>query len=174
MIDQPKTARLAREAFDQWRAGRLEQSSQLYEEAIPLADPKHYGLPSYHGEYACVLNALGRHDDATVEMEKSLAIEIDQGHAEGSIAVLIARYFLADQLRRRGDNERALAALSLSLRHAPTDWLTRVAEAHILYALNRRVEARDAATLAIEYAPSLEKADELRENLREVFGRREA
>lgn len=170
MIDQQKASKLAREAYDEWQAGRHEASRLLYEEAIPFADPEHYALSGYHGEYSCVLNHLGRHDEATTQLEKALATEIAQGQAEGSSAIRVARYFLANQLRRLGDNERALYTLSPSITHSPNDWLTRLEEAHILYALDRKVEARAAAALAVASAPTAEKAEQLKENLQEVIG----
>lgn len=170
MIDQPKASKRAREAFDQWQAGRNEQSRLLYEEAISLADPQHWNLATYYGEYACVLNELGEHGQATVQLEKSLAAELGQGGAEGSPAVTIARYFLADQLLRCGDPERALETLAQSINHAPNDWLTRLAEAHVLFALNRKSEAKAAAALAISNAPTQAKTEELRHHLEQVLG----
>ncbi|WP_092126194.1 hypothetical protein [Polaromonas sp. YR568] len=169
MIDQPRAAELAREAFDQWEAGHHEQSRLLYEAAIPLADPQHWGLSAYHGEYACVLNELGKHDQATVQLKKSLAAELTQGNAEGAPAVLIARYFLAEQLLRHGAPELALEALTPSTSSAPNHWLTRVVEAHVLFALNRRCEAKVAAALAISNAPTPAKGEELKLNLGQVL-----
>lgn len=169
MIDQSKASKLAGEAYDEWQAGRLEQALPLYEEAILLADPQHYRLSSYHGEYACVLNGLGRHDQAAIQLENALATEIAQGQSESSPAVIVARYFLADQLLRLGHKERALEILSPSISHAPDSWLTRLEEAHILYAMDRKAEAKAAAELAVAYAPTAEKAEQLRENLEEVF-----
>jgi tetratricopeptide (TPR) repeat protein len=170
MIDQAKASKLAREAFDQWQAGQHEQSRLLYEEAIPLADPQHYGLSGYYGEYACVLNQLGEREQAATALEKSLTTEIAQGSAEGTSPMIIARYFLADQLLRLGYAERALETLSPSISHAPDNWLTRVEEAHILHALDRKVEAKAAATLALACAPTPEKAEQLRQNLHEILG----
>ena len=170
MIDQPKASKLAREAFDQWQAGQHEQSKLLYEEAIPLADPQHWGLSAYHGEYACVLNELGKHEQATVQLERSLAAELAQENLEGSPAVTIARYFLADQLLRHGAPEQALETLAPSISHAPDDWLTRLVEAHVLFALNRTREAKSAAALAISNAPTPKKAEELKQDLGKVLG----
>lgn len=170
MIDQAKASKLAREAFDQWRAGQHEQSRLLYEEAIPLADPQHYGLSDYYGEYACVVNRLGEREQATAALEKSLATEIAQGNAEGSPPMIIARYFLADQLLRLGYAERALETLPPSINHASGSWLTRVEEAHILHALDRKAEARAAAALALSYAPTPEKAEQLRQDLHDILG----
>jgi hypothetical protein len=170
MIDQPMASQFAREAFDEWQAGRCEQSALLYEQAIPLADPQHWGLSAYHGEYACVLNELGRHAQATEQLEQSLAIELAQGSAEGSPSVTIARYFLAGQQLRHGSPELALQTVAPSVCHAPNDWPTRVVEAHALFALSRNIEAKAAAALAISNAPTPEKADELRQGLWQVLG----
>jgi hypothetical protein len=170
MIDQPKASKLAREAFDHWQAGRREQSKLLYEEAIPLADPQHWGLSAYHGEYACVLNELGNHEQATVQLEHSLSAVLAQGNLEGSPAVTIARYFLADQLLRQGAPELALETLGPSVSHAPNDWLTRLVEAHVLFALNRKREAKAAAVIAVSNAPTPAKAEELKQDLGQVLG----
>jgi len=169
MIDQPKASKLAKEAFDQWQAGRHLQSEQLYEEALRLADPEHWGLSAYHGEYACVLNELGRHDQATEQLEKSLAVELAHKEPEGSPSVAIARYFLADQLLRQGAPELALEALAPSISHAPNDWPTRVAQARALFALKRTPEAKSAARLALANAPTPKKAQELEQELHEVL-----
>ncbi len=174
MIDQSKASKLAREAFDHWQAGRREEAKRLYEEAIPLADPQHWGLSAYHGEYACVLNELGKHEQATIQLEHSLAAELAQGNLEGSPAVTVARYFLADQLLRHGASERALETLAPSISHAPNDWLTRLVEAHVLFALGRKSEAKSAAALAISNAPTSKKAEELKQDLGQVLGAADA
>jgi len=103
-------------------------------------------------------------------MEKSLKTELAQGNAEGSPAVIVARYFVAGQLRRLGHHERALDTLSPSIEHAPGNWLTRFEEARVLHAMGRTAEARAAAGLAIANAPTPEKAEELKDKLRHVLG----
>lgn len=169
MIDQTKASKLARAAFDQWQAGCREESKLLYEEAIQLADPHHWGLSAYHGEYSCVLNELGEHEQATIHLKKSLTVELVQGNAEGSPAVTIARYFIAGQLLRNGTPELALEQLAPSIKSAPTDWLTRVVEAEVLFALNRVTEAKAAAALSITDAPTPEKAEELKQYLAQIL-----
>ncbi|WP_288379919.1 hypothetical protein [uncultured Massilia sp.] len=170
MTDQANASRLANEAFDLWQAGNLEQARVLYDEAISLADPEHFGLPMYHGQYASLLNYLGQREQATEQMEKALAAEIAQGYEEGSSPTIVARYFLADQLLRLGHLERALDTLAPSIRHAPESWLTRYQEAQVLFAMDRKADARTAAALAVKHAPTADKAEELRERLKEVFG----
>jgi tetratricopeptide (TPR) repeat protein len=169
MIDRSKATALAKEAFDLWQSGQQAEALPLYEEAISLADPQHWGLSAYHGEYACVLNELGKHELATTQLERSLAAELTQGNAEGSPAVTVARYFLSDQLLRHGDLENALSTLAPSVTHAPHDWLTRVAEAQVLFALHRNSEAKISAELALLYAPSPEKAAELKRYLDKIL-----
>jgi len=169
MTDQPTASQLAKEAFDEWQAGHHEQSTLLYERAILLADPQHWGLSAYHGEYACVLNELGNHQQATAQLEKSLAVELAQGSVEGSSSVIVARYFLAEQELRHGSPELALQTLAPSVCHAPNDWLTRAVEARVLFALNRNIEAKAAAALAVSHAPTPEKAEELKQGLGQVL-----
>lgn len=99
-----------------------------------------------------------------------MATDIAQGKVEGSPPVTIARYFLADQLLQLGNKERALETLSPSIIHAPGHWLTWLEQAHILYALDRKAEAKSAAVLAVEYAPTSEKAEQLKHILAEILG----
>jgi Flp pilus assembly protein TadD len=174
VTNQPEASRLAREAFEHWQAGRLLQAKDLYREALALADPAHWGLSSYHGEFACVLNELGEQDDATKHLSQSLEIELAQGNPEGSPSVVIARYFLSEQLLRFGDSVRALAVLAPSVAHAPTDWCTRAAQARALFADGRMLEAREAANLAVTHAPSSQKAEELKLNLSWAFAEPDA
>ncbi len=160
---------LAGEAFDHWQAGRHEQARLLYEEALPLADPQLFSLAQYYGQYASVLNALRRHEQACAALETALKTEIAQGYEEGSPAVIVARYFLADQLLRLGHTETALDTLAPSILHAPDSWLTRFEEACILHALDRKSEARQSAALAVAHAPTPEKAGELRQRFDDMF-----
>jgi tetratricopeptide (TPR) repeat protein len=170
MIDQPQASKLAKNAFDSWQAGQLDKAACLYEEALALADPMHWGLSAYYGEFSCVLNGMGKHDEATTQLEKALAAELAQGNTEGASGVTIARYFLANQLIERGDVAVALDVLEPSVRAAPTDWVTRMAEAQALYSLNRISEAKYAAQCAIDNAPSREKKAELIEYLGAIVG----
>lgn len=170
MINQPQASKLASEAFSLWQEGQRERAALLYEEALELADPSHWGLSAYHGEFACVLNELGKHGEATSQLEKSLAAELAQGNAEGSPSVTIARYFLANQLLERGAPEQALEILTPSILAAPTDWVTRMAEAQVLFSLNRAPEARYAAECAIANAPTQSKKEELSQHLSSILG----
>lgn len=111
----------------------MERAALFYEEALGLADSDCWNLSVYYGEFACVLNELGKHDEATAQLERSLAAELAQGNAEGAPSVTIARYFLVNQLAERGAPVQALERLTPSILAVSTDWVTRMSEAKILF-----------------------------------------
>ncbi|MCL2022137.1 MAG: tetratricopeptide repeat protein [Betaproteobacteria bacterium] len=84
LIDQPLASRLAREGFELWEAGKLEESCVCYVKALDVADPNHWALSAYHGEFACVLAALGKTEEATSHLEKAIATELAQGQTDTS------------------------------------------------------------------------------------------
>jgi Flp pilus assembly protein TadD len=130
---------------------------------LKSADPDHYALPDYHGEFAAVLEALGNNAEAREQLE--LAAQV-QRHLDGndcSIGVTTARYFLADHLLRHGEPEQVLDVISPSLAVVPqSEWLLRLVQAQALHALSRTAEARWAAQRALEAAPSDQKRVEIR------------
>ena len=77
--------------FDLWQAGQLDEPSLRYEQALALADPEHYGLLDYHGEFACVLSALGRHGEAQAHLEAAVSVQRGLDSDDRSTGVVIAR-----------------------------------------------------------------------------------
>ena len=63
-FDQQRAAALAKEGFDLWQSGRLEDALLKYVAALDVADPNNYAVPDYHGEFASVLATLGRDREA--------------------------------------------------------------------------------------------------------------
>jgi len=162
MIDQAQASRLASEAFDLWQSGKGAEAVPLYEQSLALADPSHYRLPDYQGELASVLSELGRFPQARSQLEQSLRVTQDQGAAEGSIGVVIARYFLADHLLGQQQPQEALQVIEPSLVEGmKSEWLLRLAKATALHALGRIDEARPEAAIALETTPSSQKREEL-------------
>lgn len=90
MIDQRKASQLARAGFDLWQAGQLEESSAKYREALECADPEHYALEDYHGEFAAVLATLGRDTEARQQYELALA-KAERGDREQTVLVFRLR-----------------------------------------------------------------------------------
>jgi tetratricopeptide (TPR) repeat protein len=170
MIDQPLAARLAREGFELWEAGRLEESCAYYVKALEVVDPDHWACPVYHGEYGGVLSSMGKTAEATVQFEKAVASELAHGELESSSGVLTARYFLADHLVRAGAPARALETLAPALRAAPDDWLICLVHAEALWAMGEATASRAAARRSIAKAPTFEKRAELSEHLCEILG----
>jgi tetratricopeptide (TPR) repeat protein len=96
MVDQAKASQLARAGFDLWQAGKLEESVAKYREALEYADPNHYALDGYHGEFAAVLATLGRDVEAREQYELSLAQSLRQDAGADGPGVSVARYFLGE------------------------------------------------------------------------------
>jgi tetratricopeptide (TPR) repeat protein len=170
MIDQPLASRLAREGFELWEAGKLEESCAHYVKALEVVDPDHWACPVYHGELGGVLAAMGRTAEATAEFANAIAAELAHGEPETSSGVITARYFLADHLVRAGTPARALEVLAPALRSAPDDWLICLVHAEALWALGQVAESRVAARRSIAKAPTFEKKAELSEHLSEILG----
>lgn len=171
MIDQQQALKQLDTALECWGKGLLEEAECLYKQSIPLIDSQHRRLPSCHGEYAGVLNELGKHHEATVQLEQYLFLELKRGHQEDdSPAVRVARYFLADHLLcHMNDPDAALACLEPSIECVPDDWLLHFMQAKVLFALNRIAEAKVAAVTAVSHAPSSEKATELTNDLKHIL-----
>src|SRR5262245_5562384 len=96
--DQKRAAALAREGFDLWQSGKLEDALLKYVAALDAADPNHYALPDYHGEFAGVLATLGRDPEALEHYQISLTHELRQDPDGSGPGVAMARYFLGEQL----------------------------------------------------------------------------
>lgn len=169
MHDQAKASQLAQEGMALWGKAELEVAAQKTEEAIALADPNHWEVPVYHSRLAGIYAQAGQNDKAKPHYEKALLLHLQDGETEGGITVITSRYFLAMHLLEMNLANEALKVLQPSLQAAPVQWLNCVANAHILHALRRFSEAKDAAQLAIKYAPSLVKAEQLTKNLKVIF-----
>lgn len=72
-------------------------------------------------------------------------------------------------MQPQGDPTRALEVLAPSLQVLPNDWLLKTTEALVLFAMQRPVEARAAAEVALAHAPSDEKRAALIEQLGDVL-----
>ncbi|OWQ93051.1 hypothetical protein CDN99_00660 [Roseateles aquatilis] len=169
MIASSDINRLASLGLDCWGAGRLEEARSHYLAALALIDPGHSAEPGLKGQLAGVLAALGDVEGATAQYTQAVDGELALGEADGGIALLIARYFLANHLVIAGAPEQALAAIAPSLAAKPDHWLTRVVQAEALYALGRFADSRDAAEAAVARAPSAAKAQELTLHLKAML-----
>ena len=168
MIDQPRASFLASQAFDFWQSGRAEDAVPLYEEALTFADPCHYGLPDYHGEFASLLSGLARFMEAREQFELALKACLNQGASAGSNRVVVARYFLAEHLLSHQEPQLALDTLQPSmLNGVEMEWLLHYSKAFALQALKREEEAPAEAMLALETV----RSDEKRKELAELFAK---
>jgi len=169
-FDQERAAALAKEGFDLWQSGRLEDALLKYVAALDAADPSHYALPDYHGEFASVLATLGRDAEAHEQYQNSLTHALRQEpHGRGP-AVAVARYSLGEQLLKMKQPQRALHVITQGVgRAGEHEWMLRVVEARALWDLGRRPESKQSAELAVLHAPSETKANDLRRYLAEIL-----
>jgi len=171
MIDQPRASRLAKEGFDCWQSGQLEQAVTLYVEALSFADPKHYALSDYHGEFAGVLSALGRFSEAGEQYKAALSVQLAQDEDDFSSGVVVARYFLAQHYLQQNQPEVALETVAPSLKEGVSlEWILRLINAYALKDLGRANEALLEARRTLALAPSDEKREELTRSLTEKLG----
>ena len=154
MHDQTKASQLAQEGLALWEKSELALAAQKTEEAIALADPNHWEVPVYHSRLAGIYAQAGQNDKARPHYEKALLLHLQDGETEGGITIITSRYFLSMHLLEMNLASEALDALQPALQAAPTHWLNCIAHAHILHAVGRFTEAKEAAQLAIKYAPS--------------------
>lgn len=169
--DQDRAAALAKEGFDLWQSGKLEDALLKYVAALGVADPDHNGLSDYHGEYAGVLATLGRDREACEQYQISLSHALRQEPDGTGPAIAVARYSLAEQFLKVNEPLRALHVVTQGVgRAGDQQWLLRVVEARALWALGRRGESKEAAERAVILAPSDAKANDLRRYLAEILG----
>jgi predicted RNA polymerase sigma factor len=167
MIDQAKASRLAREAFDLWQSGRHEEAADRYQQALAFVDQDHDTLADYHQEFAAVLAELGRDAEALEQYRRAIAVSQRQEQDEDALSILIARYFLSEQLLRMNKLEDAIAE-SEPLLHSKMRWLAHVVRSDALWKLGRCEESRAEADLALSQADSQKQRENIQERLSHV------
>jgi tetratricopeptide (TPR) repeat protein len=100
-----------REGFDLWQAGKLEESASKYQQALVLADPDHYALADYHGEFAAVLATLGRDAEALEQYREAVAVSVRQDPEESGLGIAVERYSLCEHLLKMNKPEEAIAGI---------------------------------------------------------------
>ncbi len=169
-IDQPRASSLAREGFDLWQAGRLEDAVLKYEEANRLADPNHWALHAYHGEFACVLEKLGRLGEAEEQLRLATEVSIRQDGLESDIAPTEA-YFYADFLLRHQRAEEALKVVApWEGKNRSASWLIPYLKARAYSTIGRNDLARASALTAIGLTGNEEKRTELANEFKTLLG----
>lgn len=170
MADHDRGAALAKRAFELWQQhGQLEDAAEAYQAALPLLDPDHHWAPLLHGQYASVLAALGRSEEARAQAQKHL--ETDLAQDPGGHSPSVARYFLAEHSIRCGDPEAALRTLAPCLGVAgKLEGALRVVQADALVHLGQRQQALEAAQLALAATTSETQRQNVSERLEDILG----
>jgi tetratricopeptide (TPR) repeat protein len=169
MIDQPKASKLAREGYDLWQSGQLNEAVLKYREAFDYADPDHFGLSHYHGELAAILTLLNQPTEALEEYKISLELELLLANAEEVLAVTVSRYFLGQHLLNMGNPLGALSILEPSFSQPGNmEWHMRELQAECYWCLSRNEGAEESAKLALALVPVGEKRELLEERLKNL------
>jgi tetratricopeptide (TPR) repeat protein len=169
MIDQDKARALAREGFDLWQAGDFVVAAEKYALANELADPNHWARHAYYGEYACVLEKLGRIEDAIEQMRLAVKSAVDQHGYTDQIAQTECCFY-AELLVGNGQSKLAVEVLEPFLEaRTEESWHLLLVASRAYLAVDHRPYARALALECLEAAPSQEKRDELHEMLADAL-----
>lgn len=172
-MDQAGAIRLAADARELWHAGSLDAAEARYRASLALADPRHHRTPDLHAEYAGLLTALYRLEDAGRQYERALHLELQHDPDESSAPVVAARYVLGEHYLRAGDADsaRRVVAPSLEAAQKPLAWIV---EADALRLSGATEEARTAAERAMALAASPEQRERIRSRFADLLPASEA
>ncbi|MET0552704.1 MAG: tetratricopeptide repeat protein [Vicinamibacteria bacterium] len=163
---QDEALAVAAEASELADADRLAEAELRYREAIARADPRHYRTPDIHLEYAAVLTRLDRWNDAGLQYERALQLELQNDPDESQAMTLTLRYLLGEHYLRLGDAESARRVIAPSLTSPkPLAWIV---EAEALYLSGSPDQARQAGERALSLADG-EQRERIRERLAELW-----
>ena len=105
-------------------------------EALENAYTEHWALSDYHGELAGTFATLGRHVEARNQYQLAVAIQCKQDGDDMTVAVTLARFFLAGHCLQLNEPLIALEAIVPSLPNGfHGDWLLQLVKAKALYVL---------------------------------------
>lgn len=169
MVDHKDPTKLAAYGHDLWQQDCVEKAESMYREALRLATSDTLALADYHGEFAAVLDSLGKRDEAELHLRTALRLEIERAPDPHDVGVLIARYFLAEFLVGHGHPHGALAIVQPHIRAATHGvWLLHLIETAAWSAVGDTVAAEQAARHTLASAPSDDKRSELRLRFLEI------
>ena len=116
-MDRDEYLRVIRRGYDlAFEEAQPEAGALQYASALATLAPGELAYSDHHGEYATVLEKLGRHEDSLVQRRLALAAAIQEdGQHPDPIVVALNRYFLGQQLVEMGRPAEALEAIALSL-----------------------------------------------------------
>jgi hypothetical protein len=150
-------------------AEEFSQAETVLRQVIDLADPNDpLRLWELSGLMASVLNSLSRPGEATDMLRRALSEALRAGAANSAVGV--ARYMLAKQHLVYGNPSDALSqAEPVPAGSGQIQCLLHAIVAQALWKLNRHDEARSAAKLAIDAAPTDERRSNLTQDLKDIL-----
>jgi len=152
-MDQQLATKIAKEGFELFEQGKLEEAEVKYWDAIKLSDPSHWHSQDMYGEYGTLLQALGKKTEAIVALKQAYgaARRCDK---ETSISVTVARYFLADLLMKEGQFEEAESTLDNWFdRKCDGKWMMTFLKAKLSYLIKDEITYKEYLDQTLANAP---------------------
>jgi len=165
-MDQSLATKIAKEGFQLYEQGKLEEAQLKYWDAIKISDPSHWHSQDIYGEYGSLLQALGKNDEAIVTLKQAYNAS-RRCDEDTSISVTVSRYFLSDLLMREGQFEEAELVLDKWFdRECDGKWMMSFLKAKLSYLIEDEVTYKDYLNEALANAPegkwnSIEEIKEL-------------
>lgn len=153
-----------------WERERRTVAAALYADVVGRWPRGNLHYPDVVGEYACVLSELDRGSEALAQYQVALLAELEQGGANESAAVALARLHVGAQAMRVGDPTLARESVAPSLgKNSTFEAALRCVQAQAEWALGARSEARTSAHAALSAAASEGLAANLRDTLQAIL-----
>jgi tetratricopeptide (TPR) repeat protein len=169
MMDQEKASKLARQGFNSFEEKKYQEAEALYREALSLADPNHWALEDYHGEFSLVLGALGKVTEAREQLVLSLKAAMRASDTETALNVTIARHFLAEHMVDNKEYESAVDFLSPFIGSGcEKEWLLFYPLIRAYLALGKEEIGRRLVNEAVANSPDEERSN-VKEKLEKLF-----
>jgi tetratricopeptide (TPR) repeat protein len=150
-------------------AGRLAEAETAFRQLLRrVGSGNPFRRWNYLNTLAGILNSLGRPDEGTEAYREALA-EVQRVGANRP-EVSVSRYMLANQFLIFGDPRDALREVEpIPSGTGHVQCLLRSVAAQALWKLDRRDEAQQAARAALDAAPTDERRDSLKQDLKGVL-----
>ena len=152
-MDQSLATKIAREGFQLYEQGKLEEAELKYWDAIKISDPSHWHSQDIYGEYGSLLQALGKNEEAIVALKQAYGAS-RRCNEETAISVTVSRYFLSGLLMREGQFEEAELVLDKWFdRECDGKWMMSFLKAKLSYLINDEVTYKDYLNETLANAP---------------------
>jgi len=152
-MNEKKALVLAKEGFELYKQEKYFEAEEIYSQAMKHINPDHLSTTDIHAQYALVLHALNKKEEALEQYKLALnsALKSDEPN---SVTVTYARFCLADYYRILGNLKEGLKIIKPSLEtECESKWLACFLAAQIHYKLGNEEASNEFASQVMFLAP---------------------